>query len=68
MLQFHKVDYLAVAYADEGVELRRAGISLPILVLNPEETTFDVLVQYTLEPEMYSFNIIRLFDLVKSQG
>ncbi len=62
LLQFHKVDYLAVAYADEGVELRRAGISLPILVLNPEEATFDVLIQYTLEPEMYSFNLIRLFE------
>jgi alanine racemase len=61
LLQFHKVDYLAVAYADEGVELRRAGITLPVLVLNPEEATFDVMVQYNLEPEMYSFDIIQLF-------
>jgi alanine racemase len=61
LLQFHKVDYLAVAYADEGVELRRAGITLPILVLNPEEATFDVLLQYDLEPELYSFGIMSSF-------
>jgi len=62
LLQFHKVDYLAVAYADEGVELRRAGITLPILVLNPEEATFDVLLQFNLEPELYSFSILSTFE------
>ncbi|MEO5889276.1 MAG: bifunctional UDP-N-acetylmuramoyl-tripeptide:D-alanyl-D-alanine ligase/alanine racemase [Ferruginibacter sp.] len=62
LLQFHKVDYLAVAYADEGVELRRAGITLPVLVLNPEEATFDVMVQYNLEPELYSFSILSSFQ------
>ncbi|MEO6231787.1 MAG: bifunctional UDP-N-acetylmuramoyl-tripeptide:D-alanyl-D-alanine ligase/alanine racemase [Ferruginibacter sp.] len=68
LLQFHKVDYLAVAYADEGVELRRAGITLPILVLNPEEATFDVMVQYNLEPEMYSFEIFSLFQQYLQQS
>ncbi|MEO6720914.1 MAG: bifunctional UDP-N-acetylmuramoyl-tripeptide:D-alanyl-D-alanine ligase/alanine racemase [Ferruginibacter sp.] len=62
LLQFHKVDYLAVAYADEGVELRRAGITLPILVLNPEDATFDVMVQYNLEPELFSFAILSSFQ------
>ncbi|MEP7110849.1 MAG: bifunctional UDP-N-acetylmuramoyl-tripeptide:D-alanyl-D-alanine ligase/alanine racemase, partial [Ferruginibacter sp.] len=62
LLQFHKVDYLAVAYVDEGVELRRAGITLPILVLNAEEATFDVMVQYNLEPELYSFSILYSFQ------
>ena len=62
LLQFHKVDYLAVAYADEGVELRRAGITLPILVLNPEVATFDVLLQFNLEPELYSFSILSAFE------
>jgi alanine racemase len=62
LLQFQQVDYLAVAYADEGVELRRAGINLPILVLNPEEATFDVLVNYHLEPELYSFGILKGFQ------
>ena len=62
LLQFNQVDYLAVAYADEGVELRRAGINLPILVLNPEEATFDILVKYHLEPEIYSFSILNGFQ------
>ncbi len=62
LLQFQKVDYLAVAYADEGVELRKAGITLPIMVMNAEETTFDILVQHNLEPELYSFNILDGFQ------
>jgi alanine racemase len=61
ILQFHKVDYLAVAYADEGVELRKAGISLPIMVMNADEAGFDALVSYNLEPELYSFNICQAF-------
>lgn len=56
LLEFQKVDYFAVAYADEGVELREAGIKLPILVLNPEEATFNKLFQYQLEPEVYSLS------------
>ncbi|HEX6427651.1 MAG TPA: bifunctional UDP-N-acetylmuramoyl-tripeptide:D-alanyl-D-alanine ligase/alanine racemase [Niastella sp.] len=68
-LQFHRVDYLAVAYADEGVELRKAGINLPIMVMNPDESTFDVLVQYNLEPDLYAPGILLLFeDFVKKQG
>lgn len=62
VLQFHKVDYLAVAYADEGVELRKGGISLPIMVMNPEESTFAVLVQYNLEPDLYSPGLLKGFD------
>lgn len=62
VLQFHKVDYLAVAYADEGVDLRKAGIQMPIMVMNPETITFQSLVQYNLEPEMYSFGIIKAFN------
>jgi len=54
ILQFHKIDYLAVAYADEGVELRKAGIGLPIMVMNTDVSTFDLLVKYQLEPELYS--------------
>jgi Alr-MurF fusion protein len=62
ILQFHRVDYLAVAYADEGVELRKAGITLPIMVMNPEEQSFDTMLQYGLEPEIYSFRVLNLFD------
>lgn len=69
LLQFHKVDYLAVAYADEGVELRKAGISLPIMVMNAEEITFDVLMQYDLEPELFSFGILDAFEgYIKQSG
>jgi len=68
VLQFHKVDYLTVAFADEGVELRRSGITLPIMVMSPDENTFDVMVQYNLEPELYSFNILHLFDQYLQQA
>ncbi|MDE3145580.1 MAG: alanine racemase, partial [Bacteroidota bacterium] len=61
VLQFCKIDYLAVAYADEGVELRKAGISLPIMVMNADEESFDALIEYSLEPEIYSFHIFNLF-------
>ena len=62
LLQFHKVDHLAVAYADEGVELRRAGIHLPIMVMNPEEATFASLVDHDLQPEIFSFGMLDLFS------
>ncbi|MDE3236213.1 MAG: bifunctional UDP-N-acetylmuramoyl-tripeptide:D-alanyl-D-alanine ligase/alanine racemase [Bacteroidota bacterium] len=67
VLQFHKVDYLAVAYTDEGVELRQAGISLPIMVMNADEAGFDALVEYNLEPEIYSWNMYRSFHHYLSQ-
>lgn len=60
-LQFHKADYLAVAYADEGVELRKAGIMMPIMVMNPEQTSFDAIIQYGLEPELYSLKLMKQF-------
>jgi len=62
VLQFHKVDYLAVAYTDEGVELRKAGIHMPIMVMNAEQVTFDLLVENNLEPELYSPAILKAFD------
>jgi Alr-MurF fusion protein len=62
LLQFHHVDYLAVAYADEGVELRKAGIALPIMVMNAEEVTYDLLLQHNLEPELFSFGILSTFE------
>lgn len=61
ILQFHQVDYLAVAYADEGVELRKAGITLPIMVMNPEKGSFNSIVKYNLEPEIYSFSLLGNF-------
>jgi len=61
LLQFNKVDYLTVAFADEGVELRQNGIELPIMVLSPDEQVFDSLVRYKLEPEIYNFRILNAF-------
>jgi len=62
ILQYHKVDYLGVAYADEGVELRKAGIHLPVMIMNPEESTFDAIVDNDLEPDIYSFELLHQFD------
>lgn len=60
-LQHIGVNYLAVAYADEGVELRQSQINLPIMVMNPEEDAFDDIVNYRLEPEIYNFRVLRTF-------
>ena len=69
VLQYHKIDYLAVAYADEGVALRKGGIHLPVMVMNVDESTFDVLVQYNLEPDLYSPGLMHAFEhFLKRQG
>lgn len=69
VLQYHKADYLAVAYADEGVELRKAGISLPIMIMNPDESAFDALIRYNLEPELFSVKLLHEFEqFLKKQG
>ena len=66
VLQFHRADYLAVAYADEGVELRKSGIHLPIMVMSPEEQSLDTLLKYNLEPEIYNLRILaQLEEAVK---
>src|SRR5690606_5925753 len=49
------------AYADEGVELRKAGITLPIMVMNPEQSSYSSIIDYKLEPEIYSFRVLELF-------
>lgn len=68
-LQYHHVDYLGVAYADEGVELRRAGITIPIIVMNPEPSTYATLLAYRLEPEIYSLRSLQGFiEFVKSRN
>ncbi len=59
LLQHRGIDYLAVAYADEGVVLRNYGITVPIMVLNPDRQTFATLLRYRLEPEIYSFKILK---------
>lgn len=61
-LQHHHLDYLGVAYADEGVELRKNGITMPIMVMNPEQNSYDSIIDYNLEPEIYSFRVFELFN------
>ncbi|XCI75076.1 MAG: bifunctional UDP-N-acetylmuramoyl-tripeptide:D-alanyl-D-alanine ligase/alanine racemase [Flavobacteriales bacterium] len=57
-LQYHKVDFLGVAYVDEGVALRKEGVTLPILVMNPDYGSFAIMIEYNLEPEIYNFGIL----------
>jgi alanine racemase len=61
ILQHQRVDYLSVAYADEGVALRRAGIQLPIMVMNPEPQSFRQIIDFGLEPEIYSFDLLNQY-------
>jgi len=60
-LQHHRCDYLAVAVADEGAELRREGIRIPIVVMNPEKGSFGMIFDNKLEPEIYSFRLLDAF-------
>ena len=60
-LEYQNVDYLAVAYTDEGISIRNAGVHLPILVLNPDIGTFEQLILNRLEPEIYSFRLLDAF-------
>ena len=68
-LQHQNVDYLGVAFADEGMELRRAGIATPIMVMNPEEKSFTQMIDFNLEPEIYNFRVLEaFFSVVKADG
>ena len=68
-LQDHHVDYLAVAVADEGVTLRKAGITSSIMVMNPEMTAFKTMFDYDLEPEVYSFRLLdALIKAARKEG
>ncbi len=66
LLQHEKVDYLGVAFADEGVELRQAGITLPILIMLPSADSYEKLIEYQLEPEIYSFSGLEAISKVIS--
>lgn len=68
-LQYHHIDYLAVAYVDEGVDLRKNGITVPIMVMNPEQNSYSTIIDYNLEPEIYSFRVLELFfEQLKIKG
>ncbi|MFE3847174.1 bifunctional UDP-N-acetylmuramoyl-tripeptide:D-alanyl-D-alanine ligase/alanine racemase [Flavobacterium sp. LB3P45] len=67
LLEHHKVDYLGVAFADEGISLKNLGIHLPIMVMNPENTSFPAIIQHQLEPEIYSLKGLRAFLKIAEQ-
>lgn len=68
-LQHHHIDYLGVAFVDEGVELRKKGITVPIIVMNPEQHSYETVIRYNLEPEIYSFRVLELFyEAVQKSG
>jgi alanine racemase len=67
LLSHHKVDYLGVAFADEGISLKNADIDLPIMVLNPENTSFSAIIQHQLEPEIYSIKGLTAFLKIAEQ-
>ncbi|WP_395050909.1 bifunctional UDP-N-acetylmuramoyl-tripeptide:D-alanyl-D-alanine ligase/alanine racemase [Flavobacterium sp.] len=67
LLEHHKVDYLGVAFADEGISLKNAGIKLPIMVLNPETTSFSAIIQHQLEPEIYGLKGLNAFLKIAEQ-
>lgn len=69
VLQFHNTAFLGVAYADEGIDLVRAGITLPIMVMNPEPASYGAIVDHSLQPVLYSLPLLRDFEeFVKTQG
>lgn len=61
LLEYNRVSYLAVAYTDEGVELRNAGVSLPVMVMNPDPSSYDIMIRHNLEPEIFSFSSLEKF-------
>ena len=67
LLEYHRVDYLAVAFADEGVELRESGVTLPVMVMSPELSAFELIIRYNLEPEIFSMPILRKFAEIASR-
>jgi len=67
LLEYHRVSYLAVAYPDEGVELRNAGVALPIMVMNPDPSALEIMIKYNLEPEIYSFSSLDQFISIASR-
>ena len=60
-LQYAGVDYLAVAYTDEGIALRKTGIKMPVMVMSPDDTSFDRMIAWKLEPELFNFRSLTAF-------
>lgn len=60
-LQHHLINYLGVAFVDEGIELRKKGITMPIMVMNPEQQSYNGIIDFNLEPEIYSLRVLKQF-------
>jgi alanine racemase len=67
LLEYHRINYLAVAYVDEGVELRNSGVTLPVMVMNPDPSASEMMIKYSLEPEIYSLSTLEQFLAVSSR-
>ncbi|MGB8490475.1 MAG: bifunctional UDP-N-acetylmuramoyl-tripeptide:D-alanyl-D-alanine ligase/alanine racemase [Bacteroidales bacterium] len=67
ILEYHRISYLGVAYADEGVELRNAGVSIPLMIMNPDPSAAELMIRYNLEPELYSFSTLETFARTASR-
>ncbi len=61
LMEYHRVSYLGVAYSDEGAELRNAGVTMPVMVMNPDPSSAELMIKYNLEPEIYSFSSLNEF-------
>ncbi len=62
LLEFHRIDYLGVAYVDEAITLRKNGISLPIMIMNPTSDAFEKILEFRLEPEIYGIRLLKEID------
>ena len=67
LLEYHRVSWLAVAYTDEGIELRNAGVTLPVMVMNPDPASLEQIIGYDLEPELYNFSTLKEFTDIASR-
>lgn len=68
LLEYHRVSWLGVAYADEGVELRESGVTLPVMVMNPDPSSTDIMIRYNLEPVIYSPSSLKKFEMAASRN
>ncbi len=67
LLEYHRISYLGVAYSDEGAELRNAGVTLPVMVMNPDPFSAGLIIKYDLEPVIYSFSSLMKFEEAASR-
>jgi Alr-MurF fusion protein len=67
LLEYHRVSYLGVAFVDEGIQLRNAGVTLPVMIMNPDHSSSEQIIRYNLEPEIFSFYSLAKFTEIASR-